>query len=78
MTHPVNNETLDLYSKGVTLYKFIHEGRPTTTKRHSLLFHLSPANNTVPIRHPQQRNLHQQSLKSRATIQFQVNRLNIA
>ena len=31
-THPVNNETLDLYPKGVTLSKFIHEGRPTTTK----------------------------------------------
>ena len=31
-THPVNNETLDLYSKGATLSKFIHEGRPTTTK----------------------------------------------
>ena len=28
----LNNETLDLYSKGATLYKFIHEGRPTTTK----------------------------------------------
>ena len=32
MTHPVNNETLDLYSKRVTLSKFTHEGRPTTTK----------------------------------------------
>ena len=32
MTHPVNNETLDLYSEGATLSKFIHEGRPTTTK----------------------------------------------
>ena len=31
-TPPVDNETLDLYSKGVTLSKFIHEGRPTTTK----------------------------------------------
>ena len=31
-THVMNNKTLDLYSKGVTLYKFIHEGRPTTTK----------------------------------------------
>ena len=31
-THPVNNETLDLYSEGATLYKFICEGRPTTTK----------------------------------------------
>ena len=31
-THPVNNETLDLYSEGATLSKFIHEGRPTTTK----------------------------------------------
>ena len=31
-TPPVNNETLDLYSEGATLSKFIHEGRPTTTK----------------------------------------------
>ena len=31
-THPVTNETLDLYLEGATLYKFIHEGRPTTTK----------------------------------------------
>ena len=31
-THPVNNETLDLYSEGATLSKFIYEGRPTTTK----------------------------------------------
>ena len=30
--HPVNNETLDLYAEGATLSKFIHEGRPTTTK----------------------------------------------
>ena len=30
--HPVNNETLDLYSEGATLSKFIHEGRLTTTK----------------------------------------------
>ena len=31
-THLVNSETLDFYSVGPTLYKFIHEGRPTTTK----------------------------------------------
>ena len=31
-TLPVNNETPDLYSDGATLSKFIHEGRPTTTK----------------------------------------------
>ena len=31
-THLVNNETLDLYSEEATLSKFIHEGRPTTTK----------------------------------------------
>ena len=31
-THPVNNETLDLYSEGATLSQFIHEGRPTTMK----------------------------------------------
>ena len=28
----MNNETLDLYLEGATLSKFIHEGRPTTTK----------------------------------------------
>ena len=31
-THPVNNETPDFYSEGEALSKFIHEGRPTTTK----------------------------------------------
>ena len=31
-THPVNNETLDLYPEGAMLSKFIYEGRPTTTK----------------------------------------------
>ena len=31
-THPMSNETLDLYSEEATLSKFIHEGRPTTTK----------------------------------------------
>ena len=31
-THPVHNETQDLYSEGATLSKFIHEGRPTTMK----------------------------------------------
>ena len=31
-THPGNNETPNLYSKGATLSNFIHEGRPTTTK----------------------------------------------
>ena len=30
--HLMNNETLNLYSKGATLSKFIHEGIPTTTK----------------------------------------------
>ena len=28
----MNDETLDLYSEGATLSKFIHKGRPTTTK----------------------------------------------
>ena len=28
----MNHKTLDFYSEGVTLSKFIHEGRPTTTK----------------------------------------------
>ena len=31
-TNPVANETLDLYSEGATMSKFIYEGRPTTTK----------------------------------------------
>ena len=31
-THPVTNETPDLYPEGATLSKFIYEGRPTTTK----------------------------------------------
>ena len=31
-THPVNNETPNLYSEGATLSNFIHEGRPTTMK----------------------------------------------
>ena len=31
-SHVVNNQTLDLYCEGATLSKFIHEGRPTTTK----------------------------------------------
>ena len=31
-TEPVHNKTLDLYLERVTLSKFIHEGRPTTTK----------------------------------------------
>ena len=31
-THPVNNETPNIFSEGATLSNFIHEGRPTTTK----------------------------------------------
>ena len=31
-THPVNNETPNLYSEGAALSIFIHEGRPTTMK----------------------------------------------
>ena len=31
-THPVTNETPDLYPEGSTLSKIIYEGRPTTTK----------------------------------------------
>ena len=31
-THPVQNETPNLYSEGATVSNFIHEGRPTTTK----------------------------------------------
>ena len=58
-THALTNDTLDIYSEETTLSKFIHEGRPSTTKRLSLLFHLSPASNTAPIWHPQRRKLHQ-------------------
>ena len=32
MPHQVTYETRDLYSDGATLSKFIHEGRPTSTK----------------------------------------------
>ena len=32
MTHLVTNETPDSYPEGETLYTFIYEGRPTTTK----------------------------------------------
>ena len=45
MTHPVENETLDLYREGATMSKFIHEGRPTTMKRLSLLF--EPSDETI-------------------------------
>ena len=31
-THSVNSETIDLYPEEAKLSKFIHEGRPTTTK----------------------------------------------
>ena len=31
-TQLVHNDSLDCYIEGATLYKFIHEGRPTTTK----------------------------------------------
>ena len=31
-THPVKNKTPDSYPEGSLLYKFIYEGRPTTTK----------------------------------------------
>ena len=44
-THPVDNNTLDLYCEGATLSKLIHEGRPTTTKRLSLLF--EPSDETI-------------------------------
>ena len=35
-----NNKTINLYSEGASLSNFIHEGRPTTTKR---TFVVSPA-----------------------------------
>ena len=44
-THPVGNDTLDLYREGVTLSKLIYEGRPSTTKRLSLLF--EPSDETI-------------------------------
>ena len=44
--HPVNNETLDLYSEGATLSKFINEGRPTTTKPTSVALPSSTSHST--------------------------------
>ena len=41
----METETLDLYREGATLSKFIHEGRPTITKRLSLLF--DPSDETI-------------------------------
>ena len=44
-SHLVDNDTLDLYCERPTMYKCIHEGRPTTTKRLSLLF--DPSDETI-------------------------------
>ena len=44
-TYPMSHNTLDLYREGATLYKFIDEGRLTTTKRLSLLF--EPSDETI-------------------------------
>ena len=45
-THPVNNETPNLYSEGATLSNFIHEGRPTTTKLTYVAFPSSISHST--------------------------------
>ena len=41
----MENETLDLYREGPKMSIFIHEGKPTTTKRLSLLF--EPSDETI-------------------------------
>ena len=41
----MDNEALDLYREVATLSKFIHEGRPTTTKQLLLLF--EPSDETI-------------------------------
>ena len=45
-THPVTNETPNLYSEGATLSNFIHEGRPTTTKLTYVAFPSSISHST--------------------------------
>ena len=77
-THPGNNETLDLYREGATLYKFIDEGRPTTTKRLSLLF--EPSDKTIrrlyatPAKKTTSTII---EVKNDKSLQFHVNWLNI-
>ena len=44
-TYPVDNKMLYLYCEEATLSKFIYEGRPTITKRLSLLF--DPSDETI-------------------------------
>ena len=78
-TQPVNNETQDLYHKRSTLSKFIHEGRPTTTKRLSLLF--EPSDETIRRLYgiPGEKNLSVLfDVRIDKSLQFQVNWLNIA
>ena len=43
MTHPVNNETLDLYLEGATLSNLTTKEDRQPQNRLSLLFYLSPA-----------------------------------
>ena len=49
------------------LYKFTHEGRLTTTKPTFVVLRAKWRNNTASIRCPQQRKLHQRSLKTIST-----------
>ena len=45
-TPPVNNDTLELYSEGETMSKFIYEERPTTMK-HTFVAHPSLASHST-------------------------------
>ena len=72
-THPVANETLDLYREGAMLSKFIHEGRPTTTKRLSLLFEYG-AYTASPVKKTTSAII---EVKIDKSLLFQVNWLNI-
>ena len=76
-THPVDNVTLDLYCEGATLCKFIHEGRPTTTKRLSLLFESSDDTIRYYTVSPAQKTASTIiEVKINKSLQFQVNWLN--
>ena len=75
----MENKTLDLYREGATLSKFIREGRPTITKRLSLLF--DPSDETIRRLYgiPSEENyIDDFEVKIDKRLQFQVNWLNIS
>ena len=83
----MNNETPDLYSEGATLSKFIHEGRPTNTKPTfvalpSLTSHSTFCECSKGLLYQAQDSPHSPLMrpvvKIDKSLQFQVNRLNIA